>query len=81
MHNGADFGRICTHTITGNDMAEEGNTLPEELTLLWVELEMSFSQTCQHNPQMLKMFFPGAAKYDHVIKVGKANFPTESSQY
>jgi len=48
-------------------MAKEYNALPEELTFLWVELEVSFSQLYQHNSQTLKMFLPSATKYHHVV--------------
>ena len=33
VHHSSQFGRICTHTTTGNDMVREDNTLLEDLTL------------------------------------------------
>ena len=45
-YHGTDLVRVCTYSITGNDMAIECNTLPEKLTLFWVEFEVSFLQMC-----------------------------------
>ena len=41
VNNSTDLGRVSTHTIVGNDVTKEADTLFKELTLLGMELEVS----------------------------------------